>query len=225
MGAAKKNAAKKNAAKKKTVAKNRSAPLTFDRYLARVQTVYEELKLAPPEKKKPANEVALAALERAIGHMLPAGLRAAWLVANGAGDDELAPLFWRTNRYTGYALVSVAEAKKSHAGHERLAKQYADAEYEDPEPRDRQLAPGWFLPGWLPFADFGGGTLRLLIDFTPSSKGTVGQVIAFTHDPDEMTWVAGSFDEFLRQSIDALESDPDGMLAPQLDEEDGDDDA
>ena len=212
------------AAKKKTAAKKKeSAPLPFDRYLARVRAVYEELELAPPEKTSPAKEAELAALEKAIGHALPVGLRAAWLVANGAGDDELAPLFWRTNRYTGYAFVSVADAKKSHEGHPRLAKQYADAEYEDPELRDKQLAPGWFLPGWLPFADFGGGTLQLLLDFTPSSKGMVGQVIAFTHDPDEMTWVAGSFDEFLGQSIEALESDPEGMLETLL-EEDKDDD-
>lgn len=69
----------------------------------------------------------------------------------------------------------------------------------------------------LPFAEFGGGSLRLLVDLAPSARGTSGQVIAFTHDPDEMTFVADSFDAFLARSLRELERDPEGSLDGPLD--------
>ena len=52
---------------------------------------------------------------------------------------------------------------------------------------------------WLNFSDCmnNGGTSSLFIDFTPSEKGVKGQVIRFLHDPDELTVIADSFDEFL----------------------------
>ena len=204
------------AAKKKTAAQK--APPTFEAYLARVAAVYTKVELTPPRAKKGASASAIAALERKTGHALPAGLRAAWLSANGAGECEDAPVFFPAGGdSTGYELMSVPAAQKSHAGHAKLAQQYEKAAYKEPSPRDKRIAPGWFLPGWLPFAEFGGGSLRLLVDFTPSARGTVGQVIAFTHDPDEMTWVAVSFDAFLAKSLAELERDPEGSLDGPLD--------
>lgn len=54
---------------------------------------------------------------------------------------------------------------------------------------------------WLHFADcmHHGRLSQLFIDFTPSEKGTVGQVIRFFHDPDELSVIATSFDAYLQQ--------------------------
>ncbi len=47
-----------------------------------------------------------------------------------------------------------------------------------------------------------GGTSSLFIDFTPSEKGTKGQVIRYLHDPDELEVISDSFDGFLEMLID-----------------------
>lgn len=57
---------------------------------------------------------------------------------------------------------------------------------------------------WLNFSDCmnNGGTSSLYIDFTPSKKGTKGQIIRYLHDPDELQVIADSFDEFLDMLIE-----------------------
>lgn len=183
--------------------------MNFARYLAVVRRAYLAVELAPPELNRPASEEALAALERALGHALPAGLRKAWLVADGQGSSPDAPLFWQTEddddgRLVGHAFLSVEQALAAHAGH--LIRR-ADAA-ADRAPRDSRIADGAFHQGWLPFADPGSGSARLILDLAPSPMGAVGQVIAFTDEPLRATWVAASFDALLATSFAALESDP-----------------
>lgn len=57
---------------------------------------------------------------------------------------------------------------------------------------------------WLNFSDCmnNGGSSSLYIDFTPSEKGTKGQIIRYLHDPDELQVIADSFDEFLDMLIE-----------------------
>ena len=47
-----------------------------------------------------------------------------------------------------------------------------------------------------------GGTSQLFIDFSPSEKGTKGQIVRFLHDPDEFRVIADSFEEYLKKLID-----------------------
>ena len=47
-----------------------------------------------------------------------------------------------------------------------------------------------------------GGSSQLFIDFSPSDKGIVGQIIRYVHDPDETIVIADSFDEYLQMLID-----------------------
>lgn len=47
-----------------------------------------------------------------------------------------------------------------------------------------------------------GGTSQLFIDFSPSEKGTKGQIVRFLHDPDEFSVIADSFEEYLQKLID-----------------------
>lgn len=57
---------------------------------------------------------------------------------------------------------------------------------------------------WLYFSDCmnNGENSRLFIDFTPSDKGQVGQVIRYSKDTNEFVVIANSFDEYLRFLID-----------------------
>jgi len=208
----------------KKTSKPKQAPLTFDLYLAKVRAIYEGLELTPPAAKPPATAAKLAAFEKAIGHALSPALRAAWRVANGAGQYLDAPVLWENDDSSGFELLSVEAAQKQHAGHAKLAKQYVDADYGDPKPRGPRIASGWFLPGWVPFASFGGGSLRLMVDYTPGKKGTAGQIIGFVHDPDAMHWVASSFEDLLAQSLEAFEGESEYMLQHLLEDQDVDDD-
>lgn len=102
-------------------------------------------------------------------------------------------------------FISVEEAIRTH---EAMAKREASYErYLQPDPRDERIRDGWFHHGWLPFADFGGGTLTLFSDMSPSGSGKTGQIIGFVHDPDEMVYVAPGFAELLEASLDALQKD------------------
>lgn len=172
---------------------------------------YLTVELAPPEMNGPASEEALAALERMTGHALPAGLRKAWLVADGQGITPDAPLFWRTEddddgRLVGYDFLSVEQAREAHVEQSRRTTR------ADRTPRDSRIGDGAFLRGWLPFADFGAGAALLMIDLDPSPMGVIGQIIARSDDPPGVAWIAGSFDELVALSLAALESDPDYVL-------------
>lgn len=57
---------------------------------------------------------------------------------------------------------------------------------------------------WLHFSDCmnNGGTSQLFIDFSPSPKGKMGQILRYLHDPDELVIIADSFDAYLQMLMD-----------------------
>lgn len=167
--------------------------MNFDDYLRTVTKLYSDLDQSM-ELRKPATATKLGQLEKKWGHRLPQGLRAAWRTTDGTDQN----LFARPKYLTGYAFLSVADALKERASFEKRAPRYAG--WIEPKPRDRRIQPGWFHEGWLPFASFF-GSLVLLVDASPAKPGKVGQIIAFTHDPDQMTYVAASFEELLKKSL------------------------
>ncbi|WP_025663497.1 SMI1/KNR4 family protein [Aquimarina megaterium] len=58
---------------------------------------------------------------------------------------------------------------------------------------------------WLHFSDCmnNGGTSQLFVDFSPSEKGKIGQVVRFLHDPDEFKVIADSFEDYLKNLMDS----------------------
>lgn len=81
---------------------------------------------------------------------------------------------------------------------------YIDGEYDDLEIDARIIDDSKGL-NWLHFSDCmnNGGTSQLFIDFSPSESGVKGQVVMFVHDPDELTVIADSFDEYLEMLIES----------------------
>ena len=80
---------------------------------------------------------------------------------------------------------------------------YIERKYDDVE-IDEKITDQTNSLSWLHFSDCmnNGGTSQLFIDFSPSEKGTKGQIVRFLHDPDEFKVIADSFDEYLKQLID-----------------------
>lgn len=76
-------------------------------------------------------------------------------------------------------------------------------EYDD-FPVDEGICDDMDRLCFLHFSDCtnNGGTSQLFIDFSPSAKGTKGQVLRYLHDPDELVIVADSFDEYLQMLMD-----------------------
>jgi cell wall assembly regulator SMI1 len=52
----------------------------------------------------------------------------------------------------------------------------------------------------------------LIADLVPSGTGKSGQIIAFTHDPDEIEHIAPSFANLLENSMKAIEADSEELL-------------
>lgn len=80
---------------------------------------------------------------------------------------------------------------------------YINREYEEVE-IDNRIAERADTLNWLHFSDCmnGGGSSQLFIDFSPSEKGTYGQIVRFLHDPDEFSVIADSFEAYLNMLMD-----------------------
>ena len=180
----------------------------FDNYIRKLITLYEDSGV-DLQLNAPASKEAVQALEKQSGFELPAGLRSAWLATNGIGDYTT--VFARPGFLTGYDFLSITNALHEREGLQKRSSQYL--EYIEPEPRNPKIQPGWYQNGWLPFAGFGGGSLLLMIDFSPASTGTSGQIISFTHDPDQIEFVSSSFEGFLTASLNAIGDDPEGFIS------------
>ncbi len=181
--------------------------MAFINYLTRLEELYRQHAL-PLARRDAASLAQLQAVEEQLGLELPEDLRTAWLTTDGLADYQT--VFARPGRLTGYDFLSLAAALREREGLRRRAASYA--RYIEPEPRDARIGTDWFQPGWLPFAGFGGGTLLLMLDMAPASGGTLGQIIAFTHDPDQIEYVAQSFAELLKGSLEAIEADAEEFL-------------
>lgn len=180
--------------------------MNFSHYRDRLRGVYDThayaLNLNPA-----ATKAALEAVEAQLGFPISADARRAWLLADGAESDAV---FIRPGFLTAYEFLSLEEAMTERAHMANRAPRYAG--FDEPASTDARIMDGWSHQGWLPFASFGGGTLLLMVDHSPTEAGTPGQIIAFTHDPDKIPWVAPNFAALLMSSIVEIEADPEEFL-------------
>lgn len=177
-------------------------------YVKRLHALYAkveaELLLEPP--------VALSTIEQYADQNninVDPYIQSFWLKANGG--PSYSPFFACNNCLTGYDFLSVENAFSYREAMAARAHQYE--QYEEDKLRDKRIQPRWFHHGWLPFASFGGSTLLLISDFSPSAHGRFGQIIGYVHDPDEIIYVADSFQAFLTASIYSLEENHEELLA------------
>ena len=90
------------------------------------------------------------------------------------------------------------------------ARQYDG--YEQEQPRDPRICSGWYQAGWLPFAAFSAPDLLLIADHSPTASGQCGQIIAFSHDPDTISYVCTDFATLLEQSLATIREHPEDCL-------------
>lgn len=102
-----------------------------------------------------------------------------------------------------YYLLSSREIVENHNQAIKYYSDYIERKYEEVE-IDEKITNQPNSLKWLHFSDCmnNGGTSQLFIDFSPSEKGTKGQIVRFLHDPDEFSVIANSFEEYLKKLID-----------------------
>lgn len=120
------------------------------------------------------------------------------------GDDKIAFFMLGSDVYEyPYYLLSSTEIVENR---KLVMKGYADCidRKYDGISIDDKITNSSESMNWLHFSDCmnNGGTSQLFIDFSPSEKGTKGQIIRFLHDPDEFKVIADSFEDYLQLLID-----------------------
>ena len=105
----------------------------------------------------------------------------------------------------GYYLLSCTDMLDERRYADTIAERYGEfmgqSDIIDVAPEIDIHAP---MNQWLCFAHCinNGGTSMLYIDFTPTNKGTVGQVVRYLHDPDSYIVLAPSFSAYIAQLIE-----------------------
>lgn len=100
----------------------------------------------------------------------------------------------------GYYLLSCDDMLKERQYKDTITERYGDwlgnTDIIDIAP---EIDPQTPMNQWLCFAHCinNGGTSRLYIDFTPTEKGSEGQVVRYLHDPDSYHVLAPSFEQYL----------------------------
>ncbi|WFR73145.1 SMI1/KNR4 family protein [Prescottella defluvii] len=132
-----------------------------------------------------------------LGFAVPDWLVDLWRVADGGATYS--PVFARPGFFTGADFLSVSQALALRNRLRDIAGNFSG--WQEPEPRDSRIRPGWFLDTWVPFAAFGGSTIVLFADCDPGFGGQVGQVISYLHDPDHVAFVAPDGEAYLDASL------------------------
>ena len=117
------------------------------------------------------------------------------------GDKQVI-FYFLGSAYSGYPYYLLS-ASQIFENRTRTEVMDIDPDYFDNENFDEKIRKDVESSKWLHFSDCmnNGGTSQLYIDFTPSEKGTAGQVIMYVHDPDEYKVIADSFDNYLEMLI------------------------
>jgi len=118
-------------------------------------------------------------------------------------DEEIAFFLLGSdlNEYPYYLLSSKEMIDNHHIAHAYYAD-YIDRKYDHVKIDNKITEQSTDLK-WLHFSDCmnNGGTSQLFVDFSPSDKGKIGQIVRFVHDPDEFLVIADSFEEYLQLLI------------------------
>lgn len=102
-----------------------------------------------------------------------------------------------------YYLLSSEKMIENQNEATKYYTDYIERKYDEVEIDDKITDKAISL-NWLHFSDCmnNGGTSQLYIDFSPSEKGTKGQIVRFLHDPDEFKVIADNFEDYLNNLID-----------------------
>jgi cell wall assembly regulator SMI1 len=160
--------------------------------------------LAPP-----ADDAAIARVERATGASLPADVRAVWKINDGQKQTMTATrLVPGTVCLPTLSFLSTELVVTIWQEWEGLR---ASADVAELSSACRSIVPGLVQPlythaAWIPLWSDPTRPDYIGLDFTPGEKGTPGQIINFGRNEDEHYVCAKSFAELLEILVEEVES-------------------
>lgn len=153
-----------------------------------------------------ATEEQLSAFEQQFQIKLPEDFKCVYKYKNGSGYIGL--LWPQKDFYRGYRLLSLQEMSKIKSYFQNENRKMAEFPDEIDEGQiqqlDERIKPYLFCERWFPFAEYA-GSLYLMLDYNPSPKGTVGQIICYVHDPDFVYYIASDITEALKLTETVIE--------------------
>lgn len=113
--------------------------------------------------------------------------------------------YGRDFNYRLLALEEIEEQKKYFQNKDVLLTEFYSYEDEEDssvleEIKDSRVKPHLQNKKWFPFAETSAG-ISLMMDFDPNNDGDYGQILCYTHDPDEIVYVAKTITEIINDTI------------------------
>lgn len=153
-----------------------------------------------------ATEEQLSAFEQQFQIKLPEDFKNVYRYKNGSGYISL--VWPQEGFYRGYRLLSLQEMSKIKSyfqNKNRKMTEFPDTiDEKQIQQLDERIKPYLFCERWFPFAEYA-GSLYLMLDYDPSPKGTVAQIICYVHDPDFIYFIASDITEMLKLTETVIE--------------------
>lgn len=153
-----------------------------------------------------ATEEQLNAFEQQFQIELPEDFKNVYRYKNGSGYIGL--VWPQEGFYRGYRLLSLQEMSKIKSyfqNENRKMVEFPNAiDEKQVQQLDERIKPYLFCERWFPFAEYA-GSLYLMLDYNPSPKGTVAQIICYVHDPDFIYYIAPNITETLKLTKTVIE--------------------
>ena len=151
-------------------------------------------------------EEELNAFENQFQIRLPEDFKTVYRYKNGSGYMSL--IWPQRGFYRGYRLLSLQEMSeiKSYFQNENheMTKFLDVIDEKQLQQLDERIKPYLICKRWFPFAEYA-GSLYLMLDYDPSKKGEIGQIICYVHDPDFIYYIAPNITETLKLTETVIE--------------------
>ncbi|HEY9733755.1 MAG TPA: SMI1/KNR4 family protein [Drouetiella sp.] len=135
-------------------------------------------------------------VEKKLGVQLPQSMRDFYSIHNG--QDDQSPSFMR-----GTTFLKLDQIHSEWSVWKDLLDKEVFIDFLS-EP-DSGIRSDWWNPKWIPLTYDGSGN-HFCLDCDPAPGGTSGQIITMWHDAPERNLQARSFEEWIRDFADGLES-------------------
>ena len=153
-----------------------------------------------------ATDEQLHAFEQQFQIKLPEDFKSVYRYKNGSGYISL--VWPQEGFYRGYRLLSLQEMSKIKSYFQNENRKMIEFPDEIDEKQaqqlDERIKPYLFCERSFPFAEYA-GSLYLMLDYNPSPKGTVAQIICYVHDPDFIYYIASNITEALKLTETVIE--------------------
>lgn len=157
------------------------------------------LKVNYPEGLDKLNEGAsdelIKSTEQFVGVNFPDDVKDFFKIHNGISEESYL--------IAGWYLLSVEDIKSEWKIWKDLLDEGAFQDFRC-TPHEA-IQNNWWNDKWIPLTWDGAGN-NICLDFTPTEKGKIGQIIIIWHDDDVRPLVADSFREWLTDYVEALEA-------------------